>query len=107
MDDTGCLNRFTNADESPAEFPIHASIGSASGLACEGTAGSQFLVRTTATATGTEGEYDVHDIKLKRDGTTLVDEVDIPGTVTDDGTAESPFLRYSSITNCSITLGDD
>lgn len=107
QDDTGCLARFNGADESPIEIPIHGSIGTASGLACDGGAGSQFIVRTTATASAGSGEYDTHDVKLRREGGQLVDDVDIPGFIVDDGTPESPFLRYSSITNCNVVFGDE
>jgi len=101
-DDQGCIDRFKGAGDSELVYPIHASIGTSSGLACEGTAGAQFIVRTTASATATPNEYDVHDIKQVRNEGQLLDEVDIPGTVTDDGSPTSPFLRYTSITNCGF-----
>lgn len=104
---TGCIGRFKGADELELVLPIHASVGTASGVACEGTAGSQFLVRTTAEASAGSGEYDVHDIKLRRDGDQLLDDVDIPGFIVDDGSPDSPFLRYASITGCGIDVGGE
>ena len=106
-DDKGCLARFKGADGQPLVLAVYSSIGSGSGVACEGAAGSQFLVRTTATAGNAKGQFDVHDIRLRRTGDHLVNDVDVPGTIVDDGSAHSPLLRYTSITNCNLANPGD
>ena len=106
-DDQGCIARFKGADEAELSIPISTSPTAPTGLACEGTAGSQFLVRTSATPGAGSGEFDVHDVKLRRQGGQLLDDVDVPSTITDDGSAGGPLARYNSITNCNVTLPGD
>lgn len=118
-DSTGCLARYQNADFVDLVLPIRTGGSKVSGLACEGTARSGFLVHTSASrksgSMGTKGYYAAKDIRLAlavdADGAPilpaqLVDSSTGSATIRDTRTATSPLLKYNSVYGCAHGAAD-
>jgi hypothetical protein len=100
VDAAGCAFAFDNGAGARYEIPIHGAVAAMSGLTCEGTAGSQFLVRLEASSTdGTN--WTTERIRVERPAArTLVDGVTLPGTMT---SADPSFLQFSQA-GCGGTI---
>lgn len=90
----GCGFQFDNGSGDYYDVPVRASVMSTAGVACDGAAGSQFLVRLEATSNDGGVSYDTLDVKIERTGPqTLSDGVSIPGNIATDSPAAA---RYAS-----------
>jgi hypothetical protein len=93
---SGCLLQFDNGGSDPYIIPVHGAAAVASGMMCDGTMGSRFIVRLEAeTSDGTN--WNTRNIKVERTGThSLADGVVIEGTLV----SGSPELDAYSRATC-------
>jgi hypothetical protein len=100
--DNGCLFRFQNEMDNDLVLPVHASIGTLSGLHCDAIAGHQFLVQFGADHF--QGSlYNAHRQILDRVGNALIPQAPVYSEVNAD-TQTGWLNQHGELTCGAITL---